>query len=245
MSERLGVKINGAEVLDRQLSFRVKKEQRGIIALASATDPYLAAEERYRMTEKFLGLILKHQFPVIIITKSTLVLRDLDLLRSIDEQAIHAADLRDKLTRGAVISFSLSTLDDEIAATLEPGAPLPMQRLETMKKCKEAGIKVGVNCIPILPFISDSDDQLELIVSKAKAYGADFIFIGGLTLFGNQPTDSKTLYYKFLQRKYPHLVPDYKSLYRIFFSPPKSYLETLDKKAARICEKYALNRGII
>ena len=245
MTEGLGVKANGPEVLERQLAFRVKKEQRGIIALASATDPYISAEEKYRMTEKFLALILKHQFPVMIITKSKLVLRDLDLLHRIDQQAIHAPDLRDKLTRGAVISFSLSTLDDAIAATLEPGAPPPMERLETMKKCKEAGLKVGVSCIPTLPFISDGDDHLELIVSTAKAYGADFIFIGGLTLFGNQPADSKTLYYKFLERKYPHLGRDYKSLYRIFFSPPKSYLAALNEKAGRICEKYEISRSII
>jgi DNA repair photolyase len=229
MSERLAVKINGAEVLDRQLAFRVKKDQRGIIALASATDPYIKAEEKYRMTESFLKLILKHRFPLLMITKSELILRDLDLLKEIDQQAIHAADLSAKLKHGVIISFSFSTLDPLIASALEPGAPLPQARLETMRKCKEAGFLVGMNCIPTLPFISDSEEQLELLVKAGKEHGADYILIGGLTLFGNKPADSKTLYYKFLERKFPHLIGDYKKLYRIFFSPPQSYLKLLDE----------------
>ena len=114
MAESLAVKINGAEVLDRQLAFRVKKDQRGIIALASATDPYLKTEEKYRMTESFLKLILKHRFPVLIITKSELVLRDIELLRQIDKQAIHSSDLSSKLNRGAIISFSFSSLSPAV-----------------------------------------------------------------------------------------------------------------------------------
>jgi len=100
MAESLSAKINAPEVLDRQLAFRAKKEQHGMIALASATDPYLNAEGKYRLTEAFLKLILKHRFPVLIITKSDLVLRDLDLLKKIDGQAIHAADLRSTINRG-------------------------------------------------------------------------------------------------------------------------------------------------
>jgi len=109
MEEQLSVKINAPEVLDRQLALRAKKGQYGIIALASATDPYLQAEEKYRMTEGLLKVILKHRFPVLIITKSQMVLRDLDLLREIDSAAIHAPDLQGRLSRGVIISFSVST----------------------------------------------------------------------------------------------------------------------------------------
>jgi DNA repair photolyase len=245
MEEGLSVKINGPEVLDRQLAFRVKKNQYGIIALASATDPYIPAEEKYRITESYLKLILKHRFPVLVITKSKLILRDLDLLKEIDRQAIHASDLPGKLTRGAIISFSISTLDNDIASALEPGAPLPMERLKTMRQCKEAGLRVGVNAIPLLPYISDTHEQMDELVRVAKDYGADYILIGGLTLFGDQPADSKILYYKFLERKFPDLVERYESLYRIFFSPPKSYLAALDKRAEEICDKYQLRRTIL
>lgn len=245
MEETLAVKINGLEVLDRQLAFRVKKEQYGIIALASATDPYIRLEEKLRMTEGFLKLIHKHRFPVLMITKSELILRDLELLKAIDQSAIHAPDLSGKLQRGAVISFSMSTLDEKIASALEPGAPAPVKRLATMQKCKEAGLMVGVNCIPTLPFISDTDDHLEKMVRAAKDHGADYILVGGLTLFGDQPADSKVLYYKFLERNFPALVPEYKKLYRIFFAPPHAYLKKLEEKAQRICEKYQIRRSIL
>jgi DNA repair photolyase len=245
MADTLSVKINGPDVLDKQLAFRVKKDQHGIIALASATDPYIPAEEKYRITESYLKIILKHRFPVLMITRSELILRDLELLKEIDKQAIHAHDLREKISRGAIISFSFSTLDPEISSTLEPGAPLPKARLETMKKCKEAGLLVGMNCMPTLPFISDTSEKIEEMVVAAKNYGADYVLIGGLTLFGDRPADSKTLYYKFLERKFPHLIPEYKKLYRIFFAPPKSYLSDLDKRAEEICAKHNLRRTIL
>lgn len=245
MADTLAVKINGAEVLDNQLAFRVKKNQYGIIALASATDPYIGAESKYRLTESFLKIILKHRFPLLIITKSELILRDLHILKEIDKVAIHAVDLAAKLTRGVIISFSFSTLDPELATTLEPGAPLPQARLETMKKCKEAGFLVGMNCIPTLPFISDSPGELEKMIVAAKVYGADYILIGGLTLFGSEPASSKVLYRKFLERKFPHLITDYKKLYKIFFSPPQGYLAALEDKAKVLSEKYGIRRTII
>lgn len=244
MADSLAVKINGPEVLDRQLAFRVKKNQYGIIALASGTDPYIGAEQKYRMTEQFLKIILKHRFPLLLITKSDLVLRDLDILSEIDKQAIHAPDLRTKLTRGVVVSFSFSTLDPALAGTLEPGAPLPEERLQAMKKCKEAGLMVGMNCIPTLPFISDTNDQLETLIRAGKENGADYILIGGLTLFGKYPADSKVLYYKFLERKFPHLVAEYKKLYRIFFSPKREYLNDLEQRATLLCRKYGISNSI-
>ena len=245
MEEGLAVKINGPAILDKQLSLRAKKGQYGMIALASATDPYIKAEETYRITEAYLRSILRHRFPVLMITKSDRILRDISILREIDRQAIHAQDLAGKLKRGAVISFSFSTLDPTISATLEPGAPLPQVRLETMRKCKKAGLMVGMNCIPTLPFISDTEDQLDQLVKTGKEYGADYVLIGGLTLFGQQPPDSKVLYYRFLERRFPHLIPEYKKLYRIFFSPPKSYLQELDQRAERICQKYGIRRTLI
>ena len=245
MEERLAVKINGAEVLEKQLTFRAKKNQYGMIALASATDPYIKEEKNYRMTEKFLQTILRHRFPVMMITKSELILRDLDILKEIDQNATHAVDLYGKLNRGCYVSFSFSALNPDIASTLEPGAPLPQQRLDTMLKCKKAGLKIGVNCIPTLPFISDSHTELENMVKAAKDHGAEYIFIGGLTLFGKEPADSKLLYYRFLERRFPQLVPEYKKMYRIFFSPPKDYLSGLNQRAAEICDKYQIRRSIL
>ena len=154
-------------------------------------------------------------------------------------------DLKPKLKHGVIISFSISTLDEKLAKILEPGAPEPMERLETMKRCKEEGFFTGACFIPVLPFLSDSEEQLEETIKTVKEYGADFIFVGGLTLFGKGPADSKTLYYKFLEKYHPELVSKYKSLYRIFFAPSKEYQKELEEKSRRLCERYGIKNGII
>jgi DNA repair photolyase len=245
MEETLSVKINGPEVLEKQLAFRARKGQYGIIALASATDPYLGAEANYQVTKKYLEVILKYRFPVLIITKSELILRDLDLLRKIDGNAIHATDLEGKIKRGAIISFSFSTLDNEVASTLEPGAPLPAQRLQTLKKCVQSGLMTGVNLIPVLPFINDSAEQLDPMIQAFSEAGAEYVLCGGLTLFGNGPADSKTLFTKFLQRRFPSVVPEYNKLYRSFYYPPSSYNKQLAGTICTLCEKHRIRNSIL
>jgi len=245
MAKTLSAKINAPELLEKQLSRRAKKGEYGIIALSSSTEPYMPIEEKLKLTRKLLEIILKYRFPVEIATKSKLVLRDLDLLKEIDKNAILPDDLKPKLKHGVIISFSISTLNDKLAKILEPGAPKPMERLEAMKRCKERGFFTGVCFIPVLPFLSDSEEQVEETIKTVKEYGADFIFVGGLTLFGKGPTDCKTLYYKFLRKYHPELVPKYKSLYRIFFAPSKEYQKELEEKSRRLCEKYGIKDRII
>jgi len=245
MAKNLSIKVNAPEILKKQLLIREKKEEYGIIALSSSTEPYMHIEEKLKLTRKLLEIILGYRFPAHILTKSTLVLRDLDLLKEIDKNAILPDDLKPKLKHGAIISFSISTLDEKLAKILEPGASKPIERLETMKKCKEEGFFSGICFIPVLPFLSDSEEELERTIGTVKEYGADFIFVGSLTLFGKGPADCKTLYYKFLEKYYPELVPKYKSLYRIFFAPPKEYQKELDEKSRRLCEKYGIKNRII
>jgi DNA repair photolyase len=245
MAKRLSVKINAPELLEKQLSRRAKKGEYGIIALSSSTEPYMKVEEKLELTRKLLEIILRYRFPLHVLTKSKLILRDLDLLREIDKNAILPADLRAKLKRGVIISFSISTLDENLAKMLEPGAPKPIERLDTMKKCKEKGFFTGVCFIPVLPFLSDSEEQIEETIKTVKEYGADFIFVGGLTLFGKGPVDCKMLYYKFLEKYHPELAPKYRSLYRIFFAPSKEYQKELEEKSRRLCEKYEIKNRII
>jgi len=244
MAKTFSIKINAPELLEKQLSRRAKKGEYGIIALSSSTEPYMPIEEKLKLTRKLLEIILKYKFPVEVATKSKLVLRDLDLLKEIDKKAILPADLKPKLKHGAIISFSISTLDEKLAKILEPGAPKPRERLETMKKCKEEGFFTGVCFIPVLPFLSDSEEQLNETIKTVKEYGADFILVGGLTLFGKGPADCKTLYYKFLEKYHPELVPKYRSLYRIFFAPSKEYQRELEEKSRRVCKKYGIKNKI-
>ncbi len=245
MTKTFSVKVNAPELLEKQLSRRAKRGEYGIIALASSTEPYMPIEEKTEMTRKLLKIILKHNFPVEVATKSVLVLRDLDILKDIDRNAILPADLKSKLRHGAIISFSISTLDKRLAKILEPGAPGPIERLKVMKRCKEEGFLTGVCMIPVLPFLSDSEEQIAEAVRTSKEYGADFIFIGSLTLFGKSQMDCKVRYYKFLEKYYPDLVPKYKSLYRIFFAPPKEYQTKIEEISKRLCKKYGIRNRII
>ncbi len=244
LAETLAVKINAPELLEKQLKFRADKGQYGIIAIASQ-EAYQPLEQKLGMTRRLLEIILKYKFPVNIGTKSTLISRDLDILKEIDRNAILPEDLKDKLTHGAIISFSFSSLDESLAQIFEPGAPRPTQRLKTLKQCKEAGFFTGVNFIPVLPFLSDSEEKLDGMIKLAKKYGADFVLVGGLTLFGRGPDDCKTLYHKALEKHFPELVPRYKSLFRIFFAPPREYQEELATRPKSLGEKYGIKYGII
>lgn len=245
MEEGLVIKANALEVLEKQLQLRVKKEQYGIVVVGSGTDAYMHHEANYKMTEGMLRLLLKYRFPVLISTKSTLITRDIALLKEIDEAAILPPDLKDTLKRGVILSVSVSSMDEKVYSMLEPGAAAPLKRLEILQQLKEAGFLTGVNAIPVLPFISDTDEELEKIIAASKDHGADYILIGGLTLFGKEAADSKTLYYKFLERYNPELIPKYKSLYRIFPFPPKQHQEELKRRAEIICKKYNLRTSII
>jgi DNA repair photolyase len=245
MAKTLSAKVNSPELLEKQLSRRAGKGEYGIIAFSSSTEPYMPIEEKLKLTRKLLEIVLKYRFPLHVLTKSKLVLRDLDLLKEIDKNAVLPSDLKPKLKHGAIISFSISTLDEKLAKILESGAPAPKERLETMKKCGEEGFLAGVCYIPVLPFISDTEEQLDGMIKAAKDYGADYVLVGALTLFGNGPADCKTLYYKFLERYFPELVPKYKSLFKIFFQPTKEYQEELQERSIRICSKYKIKHRII
>lgn len=245
MSKYLSVKINAPDLLEKQLSQRAKKGEYGIIALSSSTDAYMPIEEKLKLTRKLLEIILRYNFPIHIITKSKLVLTDLDLLKKINKNAVLPTDLTPKLKHKTIVSFSLSTLDEKLAKFLEPGAPKPFERLESMKRCKDEGIFTGVCFMPMLPFLSDSEEQIEETIRTAKKFGADFVFVGGLTLFGKETSDCKTLYYKFLERHYPGLVPKYKNLYKTFYAPSKEYQKELEEISKRLCRKYKIKNGII
>ncbi|MBK7036221.1 MAG: radical SAM protein [Bacteroidetes bacterium] len=245
MEEKLSVKINAPEILEKQLQFRVKKQQYAFVVVSSATDAYMQVDVKYGMTKKFLELFVKYQFPVHIITKSDLVLKDIDILKKIDTNAMLPDDLKVSLNRGTLVTFSISTLDQKISDHLEPGAIPPLKRLETMQKIKEAGLLTGLNCLSVLPYISDSEEKLEEMIYHAKKYGADYVLIGGLTLFGEDSASSKTLYYKFLERYHPELVEQYKSLYGNWPYPPKQYQENINAMVKKLCAKYNIRNSIL
>jgi len=114
MEKVLSVRVNACQLLEKELLRRARKGEHGFIAISSSTEAWQPIEEKYQLTRKLLKIILRYRFPVHVLTKSKLVLKDVDILRKIDEKAILPRDLRNKLTHGALITFSLSTLDEKL-----------------------------------------------------------------------------------------------------------------------------------
>lgn len=240
----LSVKANAIEVLDKQLANRAKKGQYGIIVLSSATDPYLQIEERYELTRAALEVILKHRFPVHMLTKSHLITRDLDLLHQIDQTAILPDNLKDDLQHGVIVSFSFSTVDDKIGKIFESGATPPSRRLETMKQVIDKDFLCGVSMMPMIPFVSDTAEHLELMFSTFKSIGADYVLPATITLFGNEKADSKTLMLHAISKHYPELLERYHKYFDNSHELPKYYRDAFYKKMQELGDKYQLEYRI-
>ena len=184
------VKVNALALLEDVLH---RKRIRGTIGFGSMNDPYMPAEREYRMTGQALEIIARHDFPIHILTKSDLVLRDLEVIKDISK--VYAA-----------ISFTITTADDVLAAKLEPGAPLPSARFEAMRCLANTGILTGVTMMPILPFLEDSDENIRQIVTRAHDSGASYIIPAfGVTL---RP-GSRDYYYQKLDQRFPGLKEKY------------------------------------
>lgn len=241
----LHVKANASEVLYRQLKNRARKKEHGFIGLGSSTEPYTSIEEDLKITRELLKIIYRFKFPVNLTTKSTLILRDMELLKKIDETAIIPSQFKGKLEHGIIISFSFSTVNPRLAQIFEPGASTVEERLETMQKFKEEGFLVGVNLMPLLPFLSDTEEELDEMIGKIKECGADFALFGGLTLFGDKPNDCKVRYYKILEEHFPEILEKTKILFKESFFPPRDYHMSLHKRSERICKEYGVKNRII
>lgn len=244
LAEKIVIKKDAVAILDKQLANRVKKNDYGFIAVGTATDAYMQVEEEVGLTRDLLKVILKYRFPVFISTKSDLVKKDFDLLKQIDESANLPEDLKQTPGRGVILSFSFSTLDETLAKQIEPGAPAPQKRLETLKLCSDNGFLCGVNAMPLLPFLTDTDEELERIAAAAKQYGANYILIAGLTLFGSDEGDSKQIVFKFLRDHYPHLIEKYEAMYGSVHYSSWQYQQQLKKRADAICAKYKIKNSI-
>ena len=243
MERKLSVKVNAAELLEKALKRRAEKGEHGIIVMSSATDPYLQAEKGTGLTRQLLEIILKYQFPVHMITKSDLIIRDLDLLKEIDEKAILPEDLK-PMGRGAIITFSFSTIEDKVASIFEPGATRPSARLNTLQACSHAGFLTGVSMMPLLPWISDTTEQLDAMYSSFKRHKAHYVFPAHLTLFGNETASSKTLVLQAIENHYPDLLKKYEKYFSGSTDMPSYYKKAFYKKMEALGTQYELPNRI-
>jgi len=188
------VKVNAIDLLKKELP---RKRVKGTIGTGSMSDPYLPLEATRRLTAQALEVIAEQRFPVHVLTKSDLVLRDLDILRVISR--VYAA-----------ISFTITTADDELGKKVEPGAPLVSRRFAAMTQLADAGLLTGVLLMPVLPFIEDNPDNITAIVDRAKDCGASYILASfGMTLRDRQ----RAYYYAQLDRLFPGQRQQYEGQY--------------------------------
>ena len=222
-----------------------KKGKYGIIVLSSATDPYLQIEKETGLTRRLLEIILKYKFPLHIITKSDLVLRDIDLLRQIGEFGILPEELKGRLKSSVMITFSFSTVDDGISKIFEPGATPASVRLETMRKILEKGFTSGVSMMPLIPYISDTTESLDKMYNVFSETGVKYLFGSGITLFGISPADSKTLVFNAVKKHYPHLTDKYLKLFTGRDFSPAYYSDELIKKLEQMNDKFGIPSTIL
>lgn len=238
-------KSNAVPILKKQLKNSIRRNERDIILLGSAADPYPTVEKDLNLTREILGIVKRYKFPTHILTKSKMILRDMDIIKGIRDVVIVPEDLVNKLDNGIMISFSFSTLDEKLAEIIEPGAPSPMERLKTMKEFSDAGFKTGIINMPMLPFLSDSKEAIESMVKAAKNYGAHYVLHSGLTLYGNDKTDCKTLYFNFLKEHNPDLVLEYEKMFKGSSAPSKRYQNEVAMRFREISSRYGIKNRII
>ena len=223
--QKIYVKQHAADLLRRELR-RVKPGEP--ISLGTATDPYQPAERRYEITRGILEEFARHRgFELGIVTKSNLIVRDLELLRQVAEH--------NKLS----IHVTITTLSTELARILEPRAPRPDLRMEAVRELAAAGLDVGVSCCPVLPGITDAPADLEAVVSAAAAAGARHIFAGPLFL---KPCSS-AVFLPFVDQHFPHLVENYRQRYQDRSFLPPSYGKRIAQLIASFRQKYGITRG--
>lgn len=217
---RIVVKINAPELIRRETEPR--RWPGHPIAMGTNTDPYQPAEGKYKLTRSIVEVLAERGNPFTILTKSPLVLRDLDLLRE--------AAARTEVG----VNLSVPTLDPEVWAASEPGTPHPRKRLDAVARLNEAGVPSGVLMMPILPGLSDSPDQMEEVVAGAAAAGARFIAGSYLHLRG----PLKQHYLDWVSDERPDLLDRYQRFYRRGAYAPVPARKRLGGLMNRIIDKH-------
>lgn len=221
------VKVNVAEVLRKELA--KPTWGRHPVALGTNTDPYQRAEGRYRLMPGIIAALAERKTPISILTKGTLLRRDLDLL--VEASAHVSVDL----------ALSIAIYNDELQQSVEPGTPTTQARLATVTAVRESGLDCGVFLMPILPFLTDTRAHLDEALRQAKAAGATSVFYSGLNL---KPA-VKDWYLQWLARDHPELVGRYRELYARGQYATEEYRTWLAARIRPLIRAHGLERGVV
>lgn len=198
---RIYVKVNGAAVVRAEVSARKWTHEH--VAIGTATDPYQPLEGSYRITRGILEALRDYDTPAGIITRSPLVVRDIDVLSQLARGP------------GVSVSISIATLDEALARDIEPTVAPPRQRLRAVRMLADAGIDVNVALAPVLPLITDSAESIEAVVRAARRAGAVRVWHGTLNLY----EVTRDSFFAYLRESRPELIAQYAQLYRRKYVP--------------------------
>lgn len=216
-------KVNALEIVKKDLKSKRKK---GIISTGAMSDPYNPLEKKLQLTRNFLKEIDKEGFGVSIDTKSSLITRDIDVLKSIKNHS------------PVIVKLTITTFDDNLSKKIERYVDSTSKRFEALKELSDNGIYAGVILLPILPFINDNEENIKNIIKKAHECNAKFVlnYFLGVTLRGNQ----KNYFYKCLKEIFPkdNLIEKYEKIY----SKDENYISLRNSNLLKVfkeeCEKY-------
>ncbi len=221
---KIVVKVNAPQLVRRELA--AKKWRGEHIAMGTNVDVYQRAEGKYRLMPGILQALLEARNPYSILTKGTLILRDLDLLTA-------SAEVTD-----VGLSVSVGCADEELWRTLEPGTPSPRRRLGVCATLSEHGLRCGVLMGPVVPFLSDSPAQLEATVRQAAEAGATHVSPIVLHL---RP-GAREWFLAWLGEHHPALVPRYRGLYGRGAYAPRDYQERISAQVRELAQRYQVGR---
>jgi DNA repair photolyase len=219
------VKTNVAEVLRRELGRSSWAHEH--VALGTNTDPYQRAEGRYRLMPGIIAALADHNTPFSILTKGTVLRRDLPVLASAAERV------------PVGLGVSLAILDPDLQATVEPGTPSPRARLDLIRAIAEAGLDCGVFVAPVLPWLTDSRRDLDRLLCRIADAGASGVTVLPLHL----RKGAREWFFGWLQQNRPDLVPRYRRLYAGGAYVGADYKELLRERVDPLLEHYGLGRS--
>lgn len=214
-------KVNVAKQLRKELA---SKRIKGVIGFGAMSDPYTVSEGKLGLMRQSLEVIKEFKFPIHILTKGVMVLRDLDLIKEIAKEY-------------AAVSFTITTPNDELGKKVEPFAPLPSARLAAIKQLSDQGIYSGVMMMPILPFIEDKKEDLIELVNRVADNGGKYVVPWiGMTLRDRQ----REYFYQKLDEEFPGMRQKYYQRFRGRYSASSSNARELYEKVKSQCKKRGL-----
>jgi len=230
----IDVKVNAPRILARELDPARKRKPfpGGYIFLGGGVnDSYQPTEEKHLLARSALELIYGYGHPVHILTKSCLVERDIDLIEQIHRRS------------GALVSMSFSSVDPEISRVFEPRVPLPEKRLATLKRFVLRGIPCGVYLMPVIPFVTDTPEQIGASLAEFKKIGVSYVIFGGMTLKEGRQKD---YFLNALAAFDPGLIDMYDMIYppHPYGSPSSEYVRSIHETFNSAADFFSITRRI-